>query len=72
MNWCSMITNNTMMKDRAISSSWLLCGMITLTMLLDMTMGFNLDLMSPIIHTGPMDSDFGFSVELHREQNIDW
>ncbi|XP_072029926.1 integrin alpha-8-like [Amphiura filiformis] len=33
---------------------------------------FNVDTRAPVVHSGDLGTEFGFSVELHREQNTNW
>lgn len=36
------------------------------------TSGFNLDTRAPLVYYGPKSSLFGYSVALHRDNNVDW
>lgn len=50
----------------------LICLLLQACFLWDFCLLFNVDIRSPIVHNGPSDTEFGFSVELHRELNTSW
>ncbi|XP_072029925.1 integrin alpha-8-like [Amphiura filiformis] len=46
--------------------------LVQLLLLTEFCTCFNVDTRAPVVHSGDLGTEFGFSVELHREQNTNW